>query len=233
MKRVVFVVEGQTEQIFLLKFIENMVRLKHYHIALHKLHRGALGYVSSRGRPEKDATHYIQIINVENDEKVLSYVEDNLDSFKSKGFEAVYGLRDRYSGDKNKTQVNPMMVDKRTQFLQVKHGLVVEITIAIEEIEAWFLSVPDFFQKYNNSLNLKTVNKILNINLSTTPVESLTHPSVLIHQVLESVNLAYKKRLGDAHRITDSLDYDSLYLDKVTSVQSLNRLVQQLTHALS
>ena len=43
--------------------------------------------------PLIDSNHYIRIINVENDEKVNSYIEENLRSFKEKGFETIYGLR--------------------------------------------------------------------------------------------------------------------------------------------
>lgn len=232
MKKIAFVVEGQTEQIFILKFIEHMVALQPCNIELLKYHANRIIKISSRG-PGEDATHQIQLINVENDELVLSYIQDNLEAFKDKGFSAVYGLRDRYTGDKKKTPVNPGSVDRMTQFLQKKFDLSVEVTVAIEEVEAWFLTVPDFFLHFNNRLTLDEVNTILGMDLTNTQVEQLSHPAMLIDKVLQSVGLAYKKKLGDSYKIAERLDYSTLYLEKIDTVPALNRFVGHLTSALA
>src|SRR4051812_19964700 len=102
MKRSVFIVEGQSEQLFIVKFIQSMVALQPCHVELQKFHGRVTVAISARGVPLTDATHHILIVNVENDEKVLSFIEDNLNDYKAKGFGAIYGLRDRYTGDTKK-----------------------------------------------------------------------------------------------------------------------------------
>lgn len=127
-----------------------MAVLKKYTIHLTKFHNREIVKLGKRGHLEEDSTHIIQIINVENDDKVLSYIEDNLEKFFDKGFSAVFGLRDRYTGDKNKTPVNPAKVDELTRCYEAQYGMKVEITIAIEQVEAWFLAVPIFFKEYDS-----------------------------------------------------------------------------------
>lgn len=232
MKKTAFIVEGQTEQVFLLKFLEQLVALQPCHIDLQKLHGGAVVKISWRGVPQCDATHYIRIINVENDEKVISFIEDNIENLKAKGFHAVYGLRDRYTGDSNRSPINPTSVDRRMEFLQEEYELPVEMTIAIEEVEAWFLLIPGFFQAYDASLTLTRISEILGFDLSEIDATKLDHPAGLIDKVLKGVGQRYKKRLDDSWRIAELLDYEALYLEKSTITPPLDRLVSQLSSAL-
>lgn len=233
MKHVVFVVEGQTEQIFLMKFIEKLVVLKHLCIKLDKFHNRRILEIGTRGASKEDASHLIQIINVENDDKVLSYIEDNLKAFIDKGVIAVYGLRDRYTGDKNKTKINPINVDKRTVQLEAEHKIIIEVTIAVEEIEAWFLSAPSFFLKFNETLTLEKIRDILGFDIAEKEIEHIEHPSTVIDKVLQSVRLEYKKKLNQSHSITDKLDYEVLYLEKSESISALKKTIGHLDAATS
>ena len=230
MKKVAFVVEGQTEQVFVSEFIGQLVRVQPCHIALKKYQSQDILTVTKRGVPEEDATHIIWIINVQGDDTTISFIEENISAFKSKGFGNIYGLRDHYSG--NKQPINPEAVDKRTNLLTSQHGVAIEVTVAIEEIEAWFLSVPSFFQKYDPSLTEAKVQEILGVDPTTAQVESIPHPAAAIDRVLTTVGLRYRKRLGDSYKISKELDYMTLYLDRTQKLQSLGRFVGHLTSAL-
>ncbi|HEY8100406.1 MAG TPA: hypothetical protein VIF82_06600 [Burkholderiaceae bacterium] len=234
MKKVIIVVEGQTEQIFTQEFIRRLVTQQACNIILQKLHGGVLiGKRPSASSDDSDFTHEIQIINVENDEKVNTYIDDHLEVYKNKGVVAVYGLRDSFSGDKRKRKVNPIKIDEYCAAETIKRGMTINIIVAEVEIEAWFLSVPQFFEKYHTELTLEKVNEILNINLANTSVESLAHPSKMIHKVLSSVALKYEKRKSDSYKISNLLDYEDLYLTKKDQVLALNRFVLVLDEALS
>lgn len=233
MKRTLFVVEGQTEQIFVLKFIEKLVALTAVHLKLEKLHADEIFEVSVRGPIIEDATHLLHILNVENDEKVNSYISDNIAAIKKKGFGAVYGLRDRYSGSTTISTVNPTKIDAWAGDLGQTHEIKVEVTIAIEEIEAWFLSVPNFFLAYSELLTSEKIKSITGLDLITLNTESLQHPAQVIDDVLKAVGKKYRKRLDDSHKIADAIDYDALYLEKSTEYFMLNRFVSQLSDALS
>lgn len=233
MMRSIFVVEGQTEQIFLTKFIEQLALIQKYTIQLNKFHNREIIELGRRGHPEEESTHIIQIINVENDDKVLSYIEENLKKFVEKGFSAIFGLRDRYTGDKSKTPINPLKVDVSTKSFEEQYKVKVEVTIAIEEVEAWFLAVPSFFSKYDPALTLEIVNEVCEINLATADVELIAHPAQLINKVLSSVGMEYKKKLNDSHKITHNIDYEQLYLEKSQFISSLKKTINHLDYALS
>ncbi len=234
MKKVAFVVEGQTEQVFVHEFINEMVNSIHpCHIVWKRFNGGQTSTLRKRGHPEEDATHVIWIINAQGDDSTVSYIEDNIEHFKKRGFQAVFGLRDRYTGDKKKRPVDPDAIDGRMRLLTSEHGLQIEMTVAIQEIEAWFLSVPTFFQKYDKALTVAKIKQMLGLDLETADVESLDHPAGVIHNVLGSVSLAYKKRLGDAHKIANALDYAALYGESALEIKPLGRFVGHLTFALA
>ena len=94
-------------------------------------------------------------------------------------------------------------MDAYNKTLQEAWHVVLDIIIAVEEIEAWFLCVPEFFTEYDENLTLDTVNGILGINLSATAVEAVPHPSAKIDEVLSTVGQRYRKRLGDSYRIAN------------------------------
>lgn len=227
-----FVVEGQTEQVFLLKFIEQLVAIGSCHVKLQKLHAGQIFELAPRGTPLADATHLIQILNVENDEKVNSYIADNIDAIKEKGFHAVFGLRDRYTGSTTRPVVDVPSIDAWAAEMSGTYAMDVAVTVAIEEIEAWFLSVPSFLEKIHRRLNLNEVNRVLGFDLGSRDVETIDHPSLLIDKSLASVGLGYKKKLADACKIAEYLDYSTLYFDRAPHIASLGRLVNQLDASL-
>lgn len=232
MKRTLFLVEGQTEQIFLANFAQQLCAIGKYVIFFEKYHAGQIIKIATRGVPEEDATHCIQIMNMQGDDSVNTYIRDNLPAIKAKGVDFVFGLRDRYTGTKQKGKINPRRIDEWTDQLSREQGLTVEITIAIEEIEAWFLSVPGFFLKYHEKLDLGTIENIVGFKLEQCDVEKIDHPASLIDLVLKSVELSYRKRAADSHRIAAGLDYASLYLEKAENIAPLGRLVRQLSQSL-
>lgn len=232
MKRTLFLVEGQTEQIFLANFIEKLCAIGKYVVILEKWHAGELIKITQRGVPAEDATHQIQIINMQGDESVNSYIRDNLPAIKARGIDSVYGLRDSYTGSSLRPKVDPTRIDAWTAEASKEHGLTVEITVALEEVEAWFLTVPEFFLKYDKKLDLTTINEVIGFDLQTCDVEKLEHPASLIDKVLRSVDRSYRKRAADSHKIASGLDYESLYFVKAEQVGPLGRLVRQLTQSL-
>ena len=233
MKKAIIVVEGQTEQIFVEKFITKLVATQPIHLELRQLVGGSLLMLSPRGVPLEHASHHIRIIDVSNDEKVNSFIDGNLDDFIAKNFKIVYGLRDRFTGNNNKPKPNVDKIDAWCRQKEIDCNVTLEIIIAIEEVEAWFLSVPDFFMHYDASLTLTKVNEILDCDLSTIPIESLPHPSQTINKILSTVNQPYKKRLDDAHKIANCLNYELLYLEKINSIPPLKKLIDAIENCLT
>ncbi len=233
MKKSVFVVEGQTERIFVEKFIEVVAGTLAYSVTSNEHHGDSLVQVFSRSNaPVGRADYVINIIDVGNDERVRSYVDDeNIEVFINKGFQGVYGLRDYYTG--NNSQVNLSYNSKKDNELRDKWGLNVEVVVAVQEVEAWFLSVPEFFAAYDNSLLVEKINAILGYDISTIQIEMIDHPAQEINRVLNTVGKKYKKKERDVHKITHNLDYQALFLEKSHVIPALGRFCALLDSSLS
>jgi len=232
MRKTLFIVEGQTEQVFVSKFLEHLVALAQYSLTLVKLHGGELINVGQRGFPEDVATHHIRIVDVGNDEKVNSFISENVEEFKRKGFDSVFGLRDRFTGSSTRKPINPEAVDSFAKNLEKTFDIQVGITIAIEELEAWFLLVPEFFMCYSTALTNEKISNVLGFDIQDTDVETITHPAQTISKILKSVGLDYKKRLDDSYKIAEAIDYETLYLQKTLINPTLKKFVDQLESAL-
>lgn len=230
--KTIFVVEGQTERIFIENFINQLVSGTPLAITIQQLHGGNLITIREPIDEKHSATHKIQIIDVGGDDVVNSFISDNLTNFRKRGWEAVYGLRDRFTGDTKKIPVDQARVDTACKTMSTTSGLSVDITVAEQEVEAWFISVPAFFQTYHKELTKEEVVKIMSADYSKLPVESIPHPSALIKKVLATRQLNYRKRTHDAHKIASCLDYSDLYLTQRNRISALDRFITNLESAL-
>lgn len=233
MKKSVFVVEGQTERIFLEKFIEVVAGTLGYIVISDEHHGDSLVKVHSRSNvPKGQADYVIRIVDVGNDEKVRSYVDDeNIEIFVAKGFQGVYGLRDKYTGNSREVNLDLNIIKDRE--LREKWGVNVEVVVAVQEVEAWFMSVPDFFTAFDSSLLVGKINDILGYDISTIQIELIDHPAEEINKVLTVIGKKYKKKEKDTQKLIHNLNYDALFLEKSHDIPALGRFCALINFSLS
>jgi hypothetical protein len=233
MKKSVFVVEGQTERIFIEKLIEVVAGGLDYSVTSFEHHGDSFIQLLSRGTAtEEQAKFVIRIIDVGNDERVRSYVDDeNIATFKEKGFLGVYGLRDKYTG--NSREVNLDFNVARDKELSEKWELDIAVVVAVQEVEAWFLSVPSFFAAYDNSLKIEKISSILGYDIAAIQVELIPHPAQTISKVLNTVGKQYKKKEKDVFKIIHNIDYETLYVHKSQVIPALGIFCSLIDSALS
>ena len=137
-----------------------------------------------------------------------------------------------FTGSNSKSPINPDAVDLFAQKLEQESQVKIGITIAIEELEAWFLLVPEFFKYYSTALTNEEITSVIGFDLNVIDVETIAHPAQVISKVLQSVGCVYKKRLDDSHKIAEAIDYGALYLDKTLVNPTLKKFVTHLESAL-
>src|SRR6266571_800188 len=218
MTRAVIVVEGKSEFIFVQTFIQQLAGTLKYSLTLFTL-RDRVIAEGTRGYPEEEASFRIQLINVEG-ERVRSYIEDNLAALKQKGMVCILGLHDRYTGSKRKAPPNVSANEARDTRLSAQWGLLISVTIACQEVEAWFLGAPSFFLAFHNSLDLDTINDVLGYQLTTCDLETIPHPAAEIDKALRSVGMSYTKKTAEIYRLVTNLDIEELYLTQRTRIPS-------------
>jgi hypothetical protein len=205
MRRVVVFVEGQTELIFvrelLLRWYVYSVNIE----CLQFLKGGNLGPAPySFTSPNADV--YFLIINVGNDQKVLSAILDREKSLFDQGFERIVGLRDMYCKsyrDRSNvinTQLNQEIIDEISELIEDRPSPLTNIyfCFSIMEVEAWFLGMHQIFTRVNAGLTHAAISNELQKDISQADPESeFFHPAATVTRIYELAQLRYDKHLGD------------------------------------
>ena len=55
----------------------------------------------------------------------------------------------------------------------------------------------------------------------------------MIKKILRSVDLDYRKRSDESHKIASHLDYEKLYLEKTAIIKPLKRVVNNLDYSIT
>ena len=236
MKKTLFVVEGQTELIFVQRFLQEVLSYTlNYEINMRQLKGGRLqltGRDIKNGNQDGSPDISILIVDVQGDDQVRTYMGNYLERNVGK-IDGIFGLRDKYTGDRKK---KPLDVEKNKQLdieTSARSGLRFSMTIAVEEIEAWFLSQPQIFKKIHDDLSESKVFEVLKFDPSNVDVETIDHPAGKIDKVLKEVGLRYKKNEDQAHKIAGNLMMDDLYVEKSSKISSLRSFVDNVDFATS
>lgn len=166
---------------------------------------------------------YYQIVNVNNDNKVISKLLKDIPNLTTKGFQVIIGLRDVFS--KNYTDIyKDQKVDYShiTTFCEsqaevlgkVKTTSDVHLHFAIMEFETWMLAL---IKKYIEArgMNVYDIEQKLNIALSSccNYEELAFHPYNLVRKIYDSCGEKYGKHGGELQAFLACLireDYEIL-----------------------
>lgn len=233
-------VEGQTELIFtrelILKFFEWQGIWVECYSLFNDQDRNPVDY--SFKNP--DATYFFEILNIGNDNKVLSSILKREKYLLSQGFDKIIGLRDMYSKEYREAvkkatidlNINQKFIETHQQILSQKAEKPDRINFhfAIMELESWLLSIDGLFQRYNKALDSSTIAEGCKINLSQiNPETEIFHPASLVNTILEIVGDGYDKRKGEVNKfmgIIERQDFVSLLESK--RCNSFNRYCSSL-----
>lgn len=222
-RKVAVFVEGLTEQIFVRELLyvwygydTNRIGFHCYSLRADDLHDTPYNVGSA------ESEYFYQIINVGNDESVLSKMLREVERLTNQGFTTIIGLKDMY-GDKYKSLSQHREVQKtlNEKFIDGAKGVIrdygvedrVHICFAIMEIEAWFLGLETLFTSIDISLTPKTIREETNIDITQDPEVTIFHPFVTLCKILELKGIRYNKHESDISSLISKLtktDYEIL-----------------------
>ena len=223
MRRIKLVVEGQTERIFVEKLIEVVAGAMPYRLELKEYRGGVVKVTGFRGNSDAPDVE-IELIDVGNDEQVRTFLEDRLAGFIGAGATSVYGLRDVFAG-KNRRDVDVEINRQSDSQLSDRYGIPVRIFLANREIEAWFLSCPEFLVEIHPELTIQNIREKLKLDLLAIDPESIERPAVVMNSIYELVGLKYRKRAGQTHAMVAFFDFSCIYLIARERVPSLGEFL--------
>jgi hypothetical protein len=151
---------------------------------------------------------HFQIINVGNDERVLSEIVNNSPRLIENEMEII-GIRDMFSEQYKKysDQINIDTIDdfkaSTDSVIQQLDGYErIHFFFAIMEVEAWFLSMYKIFERINASLTVENIKNKLNYDLENNdPEKTYFHPAVQLTKILQLVGINYGKHQDDYNRL--------------------------------
>lgn len=226
MNKLAIFVEGQTEQIFIQRLLEEIAGRKCIAIECQKLRGGKKvpkNFVVVKAAAQtSDTRWYILIVDCANDNRVTSEIREQYKSLVNSGYVSIVGLRDVYptpSTDIPKLRKGAMHRMPTTPVLP-------NIVFAIMEIEAWFLAEHTHFARLDPSLNCTEISCLLGFDPSTCNVEEIPHPTQDLNRIYQSIGRSYTKRRNCVEEVVNLLDYDVLYLERANRVASLKSLIE-------
>lgn len=216
-------VEGQTEALFVQELLSNIVTKSGLTIENYVLEGGSrlsrtdrscsLIAVHSSTGVEK---FFVRIYNSTNDSKVNVDIKDRYQLLVEDGFSCILGLYDLYG--KNVEGVYNSYEDRSIEIssvnLMIKRSKLsnVKITVAIMELETWFLCEENHFSTINRNLTDDLMKSICNV-MSDTIEEDIERPTEVLKTIYEAVGYNYSKKRHRVLREVKSLDYENLYFN--------------------
>ncbi len=218
MKKVAIFTEGQTELIFIrylagIEFGWDKISVRC--ISLARSDNSLAGLNCEN--PQAD--FLFQIIEVGNDEGVLSKIKELEKRLLKSGFEKIFGLRDIYSEAYLKRVGRKIVPDIINRFIESTMLIVqnmsspdkVKFHFAIMEVEAWFLGICNIFEKINTKLTVQYIAEKLQFNLDEIdPQEKFVRPSEKVNQIFQLIGRKYDKSRGDVEIICREIDRNDI-----------------------
>lgn len=241
MKTAIFV-EGQTELVFVREYLLRKFDYQDISIECYTLFTDSNFYPTEYAFPNDDATNHFQIINVGNDNAVITRILRREKNLWSSGFTRIIGLRDMYSKNYRELakEVGKIDFDLNEEFKQSTKEQIakvaeksnqIDFSFAIMEAESWVLGFHNCFEKINPLLTVEYIEANLGFNLERiNPEITFFHPAKIIEQIYDLVNETYKKSKGNIEAIMASLqkeDFEYLRsIDKCASFGEFASLIE-------
>lgn len=214
MSRVAIFVEGQSELIFLRHCLPLVLGWDKISFECWELYANRMNPVSHK-HTNKDAETHFWILNVGNDERVLSAVKEREEWLIQKGYEKIIALRDMYSeaycnrsgGEINDATTADFRKAWQETIQKMSNPDKIKVHAAIMELEAWFLGMYNLFERLNPALNINYIEEKLGFNLNIIdPQTEFFKPADIVDNILQLVRLPYKKSEHDVESICSKID---------------------------
>ena len=224
MKKLAIFVEGQTEQIFVRKLLEEIAGKKNIRINIMAKDPKQIERIAMTNLTNNSIQYYVLIYNCCNDEALVGYISDQYSSLINDGYNKIIGLRDVYP----KFTISEIDKLERGLHFSLRGKNFAKVVLAVMEIEAWFLSEWKHFEKISPILTPATIYEKLGFNPEIDDMEERPNPAEDLKRVYQLAGRSYQKRRKQTETIVSSLDYDFLYLELVEKVHRLGEFVSHI-----
>jgi hypothetical protein len=219
MRKIAIFVEGQTELIVVREYLLRWFNYADIEIECRTLFIEGKFHSAEYDYPTPNPQYHFQIINVGNDNAVLSRILKREQYMWSAGYEKIIGLRDMYSKEYREmstvinNEVNDLFSMARIDVINVRASKPnkIKMCFAIMETEAWFLGLHEALEKIHAELTNDFIFNKLGIDLQKIdPEKEVFHPASLLEKIYGLVGENYQKHKGDIEAFTHHFDRDAI-----------------------
>ena len=233
-------VEGQTELIFVREYLLKMFDYQNIWIDCYTLFKDSNFQTTEYSFPNNDADNYFQIINVGNDNAVITRLLNREQYLWNVGFHKIIGIRDMYSRNyreavQNATideAVNLKFIEgaKSTIKQKAKNAENIHFHFAIMEAEAWILGLKECFMHLHQNLDTVYIAEQLGFNLNEVdPEKAFFHPAATIEKIYALAGTSYNKSKGDINAIMSNIQKaDFVQLNESSKCDSFSNVHKAL-----
>jgi hypothetical protein len=225
MRKLALFVEGQTEQLFVERLIQEIAGAHRVHMTVRQGSGGAKSprqFVIITDAAPPAAQYYVLINNCGTDNRVLSDIRDQYETMATRGgYHKIVGLRDVYPLDAG-------TVRARIAPLLPTGPVPTSLHLAIAEIEAWFLAEETHYLRVDPVLTVDKVEGLLGKPVIAIDVEAELHPSDTLKRIYQLAAKTYSKDRSHTQRTIFALDIANLYLAVSLRVPALAHFCQEL-----
>lgn len=177
-------------------------------------------YLSYPAQGDENSATYYQIVNVNNDHRVISKLRQDIPNLAKQGYEIIIGLRDVFGKDYDEISANPQVIDRKiidemhkAQYEQIRFkGVDVRLHFAIMEYEAWMMALLDNFIMSKGG-NPEDVFVSAGVDYDSDFEQTVFHPYNKVQDIYRTLNATYSKHEGDYLSFLSTLeknDYEAL-----------------------
>ena len=232
MKKLAIFVEGQTEQIFIDRFLREFISNSSLSIESVEASGGKkcprFTEIIASDIATSDTKYQVLIFNSCTDNRVLSDIRERYNGLKENGYSSFIGLRDLYP-DYLYSQKDEAIEDSQLLVGNFENTTIIYATM---EIETWFIAELNHYKNIDTNLTLTKIKDELFLDLENiTNLECfIAEPAKKLHQIYQLGDFNYTK---NSNITIDSLDYENLYCETRNKIPSLNQLITELDNFFS
>jgi hypothetical protein len=216
MVRVVIFTEGQSEMIFIRRYLLLTIDNSKLSFNCFKLYSHKLAQVQFYSTFKSlDPKIYFLIIDVTGDGSVISAIRERGNNYLESGYDFVIGIRDLYCEEYEKRspgridgELSKKFIENSIMVLQEKLNLDKVIVIySIMELEAWFLGMYNLYFKINRELTVENILGKLNLDLrNVDPQKEFYKPTYEIDKIFNLIGMKYEKSVSFLEMITSHME---------------------------
>lgn len=229
MQKIAIITEGQTELIFIRNMLVRLADLSKISFECLTLHARTMQHVPWDHKNSYSEVHF-QIVNVGNDDRVLTHILKSEENLYKEGFDKIVGVRDMYSREYKKFSPKRIDEDLSAEIISnVKEEIDgaqrpqnIKFFFSIMEIESWIVAMYNLFEKIDEKLTLDHISNKLKYDLKKIdPQKVFFKPSSTLKSILSLAGLHYDKHLGEVENLCKNMD-DLDYLDAIEDNRCFN-----------